>query len=390
MNKNLLTELGEAIDRYRASRPEQQATQPISRPGRLRGWLPTKGNVAFTLVAVVALALAGRAGAIQFAAPSASSTAVIPYQGRLANADGSPFSGSQNMEFRLYATPTGGTPLWTEFWTGSNAVNVSDGLFSVLLGSLNTGLAGVVQANGQAHLGVTVGTDAEMAPRVQLGSAAYAMQALTVPDGSIGAAKLADNAVTTTKLVDGSVTTAKLGAGQVVSTSLADNAITSAKIVDGQVTAADIVTGAITTTKIADASVTSGKLRLDSGTSCLATNTNVNTPPGWQNVPVPGIGLSFSLERPSRVLTWMDGLATSTKAGVNIVLTADGSDVVSAANVTGVNEWFNVKGQRILDLSSGAHLLAISANTLDSAVVSVNGELQRHRLCINYVVLGEQ
>jgi hypothetical protein len=39
-------------------------------------------------------------------------------------------------------------------------------------------------------LGITVGTDDEMTPRVRLGSVPFAVQALTVPDGSITAAKL--------------------------------------------------------------------------------------------------------------------------------------------------------------------------------------------------------
>ena len=79
--------------------------------------------------------------------------------------------------------------------------------------------------NNSLWLGITVGTDDEMAPRVQLGSVPFAVQALTVPDGSITTAKLATGAVVTTTLADGSVTTAKLAAGSVVSTTLADGAV---------------------------------------------------------------------------------------------------------------------------------------------------------------------
>jgi len=100
--------------------------------------------------------------------------------------------------------PTGGVPLWEEFWTGGNAVDVSDGLFSVMLGSINDTLCSAIEGRDELYLGITVGTDSEMEPRVQLGSVPFSMQALTVPDGSITTEKIADGAVTTEKLDIGS------------------------------------------------------------------------------------------------------------------------------------------------------------------------------------------
>ena len=104
------------------------------------------------------------------------------------------------MIFRLYNAATGGAPLWEEQWTGSNGVQVSDGLFNVMLGSLTPIPASLITAHSSLFLGITVGTDDEMAPRVQLGSVPFAVQALTVPDGSVTMEKLADGAVTQTKL----------------------------------------------------------------------------------------------------------------------------------------------------------------------------------------------
>ena len=103
------------------------------------------------------------------------------------------------MEFRIYSLSTGGTALWTEAWTGANAVQVSDGLFNVMLGSINNTLAAAISGNNELYLGIKVGADSEMIPRVQLGSAPFAMQALTVPDNSITTAKIADGAVTQAK-----------------------------------------------------------------------------------------------------------------------------------------------------------------------------------------------
>ncbi len=84
-----------------------------------------------------------------------------------------------------------GSPLWEEQWTGANSVQVSDGLFNVMLGSVNPIGQAVITGNSNLFLGITVGTDSEMSPRVQLGSVPFATQALTVPDGSITTAKLA-------------------------------------------------------------------------------------------------------------------------------------------------------------------------------------------------------
>jgi hypothetical protein len=161
-----------------------------------RRLLPAPGNVLFTLLLVVGLLWAQSVGALPLgrpqAAPAAASTSTgtIAYQGRLADANGNPLTGTYNMIFRLYAVPTGGTPLWEEQWTGSNGVRVSDGLFNVMLGSLTPIQQSAIAGRDQLWLGITVGTDDEMQPRVQLGSVPFAVQALTVPDGSITSAKL--------------------------------------------------------------------------------------------------------------------------------------------------------------------------------------------------------
>jgi len=158
--------------------------------------LPNPGTLI--LMIVLLLTLPTLAGSLHNL--NAASISTIPYQGRLADASGNPITGKQNMEFRLYDVPVGGTPLWEEFWTGANSVDVSDGLFSVMLGSINTGLTAVVQGNTTLYLGITVGTDSEMVPRVQLGSVPFSIWSLTVADDSITSAKIADGAVTTAKL----------------------------------------------------------------------------------------------------------------------------------------------------------------------------------------------
>ena len=196
-DKSLLTRLGETIDQYRRDR---QATQSIPSTAKTyphspywRWWLQSPGNLLFTMLVIASLLWAQNVGAISLGAPlvATTSTAGIPYQGRLADKNGATLTQTVNMIFRLYAAASGGSPLWEEQWTGANSVQVSDGLFNVMLGSLAPIPQAVITGNSNLFLGITVGTDSEMNPRVQLGSVPFATQALTVPDGSITTVKLA-------------------------------------------------------------------------------------------------------------------------------------------------------------------------------------------------------
>jgi len=147
----------------------------------------------------------------------------------LADSSGNPLTDKVNMEFRIYDVPTGGVPLWTEMWTGGSAVDVSDGLFNVMLGSIDNTLASAIEGYDELYLGITVGTDSEMAPRVQLGSVPFSMQAMTVADGSITTGKIASEAITTTHLLDEAVTTEKIATGSVATTHILDGAVTQTK-----------------------------------------------------------------------------------------------------------------------------------------------------------------
>src|SRR5689334_17803128 len=105
--------------------------------GKLKLWLPSPGNAVFVLLVAMALLFYVRtAGAVPAAAPTAASTSIIPYQGRLADSGGNPLNGSYAMTFKLYNVASSGSPLWTETWSGGNSIHVTAGLFDVLLGSL--------------------------------------------------------------------------------------------------------------------------------------------------------------------------------------------------------------------------------------------------------------
>jgi len=108
----------------------------------------------------------------------------LSYQGRLADAAGVAIEGDQALTLRLYAEESGGEALWEEL----HVTRVENGLFNVMLGSI-TPLE--LPFDQPYWLGVTVGTAEELTPRMALASAAYSLNARTVADGSVTAAKLA-------------------------------------------------------------------------------------------------------------------------------------------------------------------------------------------------------
>ena len=95
---------------------------------------------------------------------SLSSPEVLSYQGSLVDSEGSPVSGTVDIVFRLYNSPTDPTALWAESYSGLNAVEVENGLFDVLLGSL-TPIPASAWNETELYLGIQVGSDSEMSPR---------------------------------------------------------------------------------------------------------------------------------------------------------------------------------------------------------------------------------
>jgi len=108
----------------------------------------------------------------------AQAALVISYQGALEN-NGTPASGSQSMEFRIYSAATGGSALWTETQT----VQVQNGIFNVLLGSVQP-LEPTLDFKKPYYLSVAVGGSAELTPRAPLSFAPYAFHALNADTAS--------------------------------------------------------------------------------------------------------------------------------------------------------------------------------------------------------------
>ena len=158
---------------------------------------------------VVAVVIGVRWGVEAQGGGSSPAPGVLNYQGQLTDAAGNPLDANHDVTFSLYNVSEGGTALWTEAHTGANAVSVTAGLFSTLLGSI-TPIPSDVMSSSPLYLGVAVSTDAEMMPRQPVSSVAYALLANDVADGAITESKIADGAVTTAKLGTGTVTTEKI------------------------------------------------------------------------------------------------------------------------------------------------------------------------------------
>ena len=186
-----------------------------------------------TLLALVALA-----------ASAADSQRLIPFQGRLTNQAGTPYTeGLYTIVFSLYDAPVGGTALWTERHASVGLVN---GMVNVFLGSISD-LSGQ-DFTKTRYLGITIDADGnantpdpEMVPRQMIIPAFFAKDSeklmgadwsailangSTDPrTGYIAGARIAEKSVTTDKLADEAVTTAKIKDANVTSGQIAGGSI---------------------------------------------------------------------------------------------------------------------------------------------------------------------
>lgn len=149
--------------------------------------------------------------------------AVVPLQGVLNAADGTPVDGDTPVTFAFY--DGSGTSLWTETYS----VSVDNGFFSVGLGAGTNALdLAIFRDNSEIELGIKVGSDAEMSPRMQVGSVPFALrsewsaEALEAMNAAaLQGQTLADldnrflqdvpaNSVDSSKIADGTITAADI------------------------------------------------------------------------------------------------------------------------------------------------------------------------------------
>jgi hypothetical protein len=130
--------------------------------GKIFHYLTPNLGALFVLLLVLTGTLNAQDGVAPAANPQ-SKTTTISYQGHLLDADGQPVNATLPMVFTFYTAPTGGEPVWIEDRKEANAVPVTNGLFNVLLGSVNPLDPGLL--NQSLWLGISVDGDEEMTPR---------------------------------------------------------------------------------------------------------------------------------------------------------------------------------------------------------------------------------
>ena len=136
----------------------------------------------------------------------------INYQGYLKDADGNPVAdGSYFIKFKIYGSESGNDSLWS---SGFQSIQTTDGLFSYRLGSFASFPPNLFTGDPVRYLGLTVGTDNEISPRLRILSSAYAIKSNST-DTAGYAEDIADDCVTGSKIPPNTITSSHISNGTI-------------------------------------------------------------------------------------------------------------------------------------------------------------------------------
>jgi hypothetical protein len=162
----------------------------------------------------------------------------VSYQGKLANTDGIPISGTVSNTISLYTVIEGGEAVWSEY---HDKVKVENGILNVILGistDQSQSLFDTLSRHDTLYYSVSI-NNSEIKPRSRITGVMFAIRAKiadTVKDLAITSDKIKPDAVTSDKIAPNAVTELKIEDGAVSSEKIQDDAISSQKIQDGAVT----------------------------------------------------------------------------------------------------------------------------------------------------------
>lgn len=290
------------------------------------------GACAFSLLALLC-----------FMAPPIATAAINPqisFQGKLTNTDGTNVTdGNYSIRFRIYTSPSadGANTCSANSckWEETQAtVAVSGGLFQVNLGSVTTLPASVDFNTSALYLGIKVGSDAEMTPRVQLTAAPYAFNTDLLDGMDSGSfIQLSPGAQQTGNInISGTVTSGAVN-GVSLGSTIQPSAAGALTVQSNGANALTLTGGAASTL-----STTSGALTITSATAATwsTTSGNLTIQAGSGTV---SLGSSTTLTA-TGALTFSSGAATAltvdsgTTGALNIG-TSSNAKTITMGNTTG-------------------------------------------------------
>ena len=217
--------------------------------------------------------------------PAQSVPGFMNFQGQVLATNGTPLAtGDYELTFRIFDASDGGTLIWgPQVMDGTGSVGhgpkipVVQGYFNVILGPQDTAarqLSGAFQGAAR-FLEIKVGTNNPIAPRQQILSAPFALNAANAANAA-SAVSVQAGGVNTSALADGAVSTSKLN----------DSAVTASKVADGSINTSKVADGSINTSKVADGSINTSKLAQEVLDKLLPAGTIVAfaggiAPAGW-------------------------------------------------------------------------------------------------------------
>ena len=191
-------------------------------------------------------------------------------------------------------------------WSETQSVIVTNGLFNVILGSINP--IDVDDLGGTRYLGITVGTDPEISPRSKLipvpisekaknsdlldnNSPSYYLDWANITNMPAGFADGVDDNTTFTTgdgisisggthiyIPSASITSTMIQNSTITGSDIATSSIEGIDIKDGTITSADIANATVTSTDIADATITGADIASGSITGAdIQSNSVSNT-----------------------------------------------------------------------------------------------------------------
>jgi hypothetical protein len=199
----------------------------------------------------------------------------MSYQGMLTGSEGEPVEdGMYEMHFKLY----NGTNPSTELWSETQTISVVDGIFNAILGT-ETPIE--LPFDEQYYLGIAVGDEPELSPRIALTSSAYSFRAGSIDDGQVVKSinelkddillEAGDNIsitgdenkiIISAESTGGGSNITEITAGEGLTGGGSEGEVTLA-VEDAGITSDKIASGAVTSSKLADESVTQEKLHPD-------------------------------------------------------------------------------------------------------------------------------